>query len=520
MAKSIRKFLKSFTLIELIIVIAIIVVLGVAAFLVLTQWMSKGRDAQRISDLSTIKTALDIALSKNDKLPAPDEANVLLYSGTEILYQGLFGDQVVKSIGTLNKVPRDRVNGLYEYSLLEDMKTYKIKAVMENEQYKSAFVQGVFAGDDYYRYIGKDLKGIIVQVKFLYLPNMFITGYVNKEYDLLNGTNVFLGDKVGFVKTGGIAQFDNYMQIKSMLVGLGIEENQVYTIISQGTGIPQDKVKLYTSYAWVFGTWSTCSATCGGGTQNTTVTCQDSQGNELEDLKCFGEKPATSRACNIMQCGMPYDLTMDHLSNSKTFKVSWKGLVNGATTNNCKLQYLKDNSVWTDLITGLNCDNDLVDRAVNLPSTDLWTNSFHNTKIRVFSISNSKIIEFENKLQCLVMSGSTTVTPNIDENCNGKWDDQTRVGEVIYTDPQIGGKDIATWSYGSTGNQGGKYCRFIGKNYNLALPVQTQKHEYAGANRHCFSNTADNDTYTYYACGSSDGRTLTTLSCADYIEYN
>lgn len=50
---------KGFTLIELIIVIAIIAVLGTAAFLVLTEWLGKSRDARRVSDISTINTAIN-----------------------------------------------------------------------------------------------------------------------------------------------------------------------------------------------------------------------------------------------------------------------------------------------------------------------------------------------------------------------------------------------------------------------------------------------------------------------------
>ncbi|MEF2176121.1 MAG: fibrinogen-like YCDxxxxGGGW domain-containing protein [Candidatus Absconditabacteria bacterium] len=233
MAKSIRKLLKSFTLIELIIVIAIIAVLGVAAFLVLTQWMSKGRDAQRISDLSTIKTALDIALSKNDELPLPDETNVLLYSGTQILYQGKLADNVVAQIGTLNKVPKDRVHGYYDYSILDDMKTYRIKANMENDQYKMSFANQVMAQEDYYRYVGKDIKGVVVLDKFIYLPSMFITGYVEKSYDLKDGSlNVFLGTKGGEVLTAGVASLDSN-DIIAMLTGLGIQSSKAVEIVDQ-----------------------------------------------------------------------------------------------------------------------------------------------------------------------------------------------------------------------------------------------------------------------------------------------
>lgn len=79
MANNIKKWLKWFTLIELIIVIAIIAVLGASAFLVLTQWMSQWRDAQRISDLNVIKIALDVQLTKDDGLPYPDSCWIFEY---------------------------------------------------------------------------------------------------------------------------------------------------------------------------------------------------------------------------------------------------------------------------------------------------------------------------------------------------------------------------------------------------------------------------------------------------------
>ncbi|MEF2175473.1 MAG: prepilin-type N-terminal cleavage/methylation domain-containing protein [Candidatus Absconditabacteria bacterium] len=238
MAKSIRKLLKSFTLIELIIVIAIIAVLGATTFLLLTQWMSKGRDAQRISDLTTIKSALDIAITKNDELPLPDEAKELLYTGTKILYQGKFGDQVVKSIGTLNKVPKDRIHGEYEYSLLYDKKTYRVKAIIENEQYQLAYLDKVKASDEVYRYVGKDVQAVVVNGTFVYLPSMFISGY-NEDgtYDLYdNDLDVFVGNKVGELKSGFVLSVEKTEDVKSKLLELGIDESKAVQIMSQAVG--------------------------------------------------------------------------------------------------------------------------------------------------------------------------------------------------------------------------------------------------------------------------------------------
>ncbi|MEF2175520.1 MAG: prepilin-type N-terminal cleavage/methylation domain-containing protein [Candidatus Absconditabacteria bacterium] len=237
MATKFKKLLKSFTLIELIIVIAIIAVLGATAFLLLTQWMSKGRDAQRISDLNVIQNALNIQITQSDSLPIPDGYNTVTYTGEIILYQGKFGSGVVSKITSLVKLPIDKVNGEYDYSLLSDRLTYKVQAIMENTNYKTTYMQRVFADILSYRYVGKDLRGVIVGNDFLYLPNLFLTGYVNGQYDLGSGMNVFLGNKVGDYVPGGIVDKDNKDGIIAMMTGLGLSINEATSIYSKATGV-------------------------------------------------------------------------------------------------------------------------------------------------------------------------------------------------------------------------------------------------------------------------------------------
>lgn len=61
--------------------------------------------------------------------------------------------------------------------------------------------------------------------------------------------------------------------------------------------------KALWSYSWITGGWSSCSASCGGGTQTRTVTCQRSDGVSLPDGFCAGiTKPNTSTSCNTQTC--------------------------------------------------------------------------------------------------------------------------------------------------------------------------------------------------------------------------
>ena len=66
------------------------------------------------------------------------------------------------------------------------------------------------------------------------------------------------------------------------------------------------------NYWWATGDWSTCSATCGGGTQTRAVTCYRSHAanNALDQqavidtycTKTVGTKPITQQSCNTQSC--------------------------------------------------------------------------------------------------------------------------------------------------------------------------------------------------------------------------
>ena len=63
--------------------------------------------------------------------------------------------------------------------------------------------------------------------------------------------------------------------------------------------------------AFVYSAWSSCSATCGGGTQTRTATCQRTQNGittAVTDFYCSG-KQATSQACGTAACPPPPAVT-------------------------------------------------------------------------------------------------------------------------------------------------------------------------------------------------------------------
>lgn len=86
---------RGFTLLELLIVIAIIAILSVILVLVLNpaETLKKSRDAQRISDLSTVKTALGLILtaSSTPYLDASSNGTCNGGGGTETVYLSASG---------------------------------------------------------------------------------------------------------------------------------------------------------------------------------------------------------------------------------------------------------------------------------------------------------------------------------------------------------------------------------------------------------------------------------------------
>lgn len=88
-----EKQIKGFTLLELLIVIAILSVLAMALILVLNpaETLKKSRDSQRMTDLATLKTALGLYLTNQVTPDLSNDSNVRCFggSGTDtIFYSG------------------------------------------------------------------------------------------------------------------------------------------------------------------------------------------------------------------------------------------------------------------------------------------------------------------------------------------------------------------------------------------------------------------------------------------------
>jgi len=134
MKKSINKW---FTLVELIVVITILAILWTIAFISL-QWYSKtARDSTRISDMSRIKTSLELFMVEWWKYPEPIWIVPVTYSGTLNAWdQGTFWETTFRNVDRLDKVPVDPVTEKeYTYSVTNNRKEYQLAGILETQDF-------------------------------------------------------------------------------------------------------------------------------------------------------------------------------------------------------------------------------------------------------------------------------------------------------------------------------------------------------------------------------------------------
>ena len=126
---------KAFTLIELIVVIAIIWFLGMVWVMTFMQWFSKSRDASRVAALQNMSMALETYLYNHSTYPIPDNAVQITNSWELLTYQGKFGKNVTQALSDIKQAPKDpKDNTYYTYTLSADKKHYQLLAMMEWEQ--------------------------------------------------------------------------------------------------------------------------------------------------------------------------------------------------------------------------------------------------------------------------------------------------------------------------------------------------------------------------------------------------
>ena len=123
---------KWFTLVELIITIAILAILWSIAFSSIKGYTKNSRDSVRIDDLSAMKKTLEIFVVQNGIYPEPSAWFGVTYSWAIAWTQGVFGESVLQNEGKLNKKPIDPLYQTdYTYSVTSFKTEYEIGGILE-----------------------------------------------------------------------------------------------------------------------------------------------------------------------------------------------------------------------------------------------------------------------------------------------------------------------------------------------------------------------------------------------------
>ncbi len=123
---------KAFTLLELIISIIILAILWTIAFISLQSYSKQSRDSARVSDMSKIRTGLELFSLDAGKYPIPTWWTGVTYSGAIVWTQWTFGESTYKNVSKLDKIPKDPLmDAEYVYSTTINRQEFQLWWVME-----------------------------------------------------------------------------------------------------------------------------------------------------------------------------------------------------------------------------------------------------------------------------------------------------------------------------------------------------------------------------------------------------
>jgi prepilin-type N-terminal cleavage/methylation domain-containing protein len=139
MSKNIRSH-SGFTLIEILIVVAIIAILSSVVLIGLGPTQKSGRDARRLSDLHEVQTGLELYYGKCGLYPSLSVTNgACPVCGYDVGYKDMSKALTDSNIG-ISSVPQDPVSGhTYYYGTDQNCSKYLLMAKLENRD-NSVFV--------------------------------------------------------------------------------------------------------------------------------------------------------------------------------------------------------------------------------------------------------------------------------------------------------------------------------------------------------------------------------------------
>ena len=152
----------------------------------------------------------------------------------------------------------------------------------------------------------------------------------------------------------------------------------------------------------------------------------------------------------------PSNLSLSHSSRNRYFNVSWTAGETNGGSGGCKLQY-KNGGSWYDIssATSINCDANASSQSYSL-NGDGWKSGWNGTQVRLVRKSDGVSMgTFPQTLNCSSTGGSGGSTPNVDEDCNGSWNNTSQSCSTTYD--MSGCTDMCKSYYGSSSYCTGDY---------------------------------------------------------------
>jgi len=140
----VNKNKQAFTLVELIVVIAILAILWTIAFISLYWYTKSARDSARIADLWSIMKNLELYKIKEWNFPDTTNWEAVTYTWKTVWTQWTFWTSTIAEIWNIGTIPTDPLTGSeYTYSLLNTKKEYQIWAILETNpfSYNKSFLK-------------------------------------------------------------------------------------------------------------------------------------------------------------------------------------------------------------------------------------------------------------------------------------------------------------------------------------------------------------------------------------------
>lgn len=122
---------RAFTLIELIIVIAVLIIIWSIWFMSFDWYTKDSRNTLRKVDLKTIKTWIEYYYQKNLIYPTPISYTSINYNGTEVWKQWIFPNEIDGFDDSNNLFLDPTTLKWYWYSLLSNGKEFEVSAALE-----------------------------------------------------------------------------------------------------------------------------------------------------------------------------------------------------------------------------------------------------------------------------------------------------------------------------------------------------------------------------------------------------